>query len=216
MFEKKILYDKYSDLRINKVHMWANQSGTSLFYDAELEHKVPYEEVVNAVVMGFIAIEKNGSVYSPSKYTLTDSGITFYCDDSITIAVKAEPFIVSPETDSFGSLFGKLASDLQANVAISGNVISGQLKYVSGYTGFSSKPAEQEGNYLALKVEGVKASDVVTVELIGGTVGHPITLDSDRNIVLKIADPAAQKVKVVVNGEETKTYKLTGLQLAVA
>lgn len=216
MFEKKILYDKYSDLRINRIHMWANQSGTSLFYDAELEHKVPYEEVVNAVVMGFIAIEKNGSVYSPSKYTLTDSGITFYCDDSITIAVNAEPFIVGPETDSFGSLFGKLASDLQANVTIVGNVISGRLKYVSGYIGFSSKPDEQEGNYLALKVEGVEASDVVTVELIGGTVGHPIALDSDRNIVLKIANTETQSVKVVVNGEATKTYALTGLELAVA
>lgn len=216
MFEKKILYDKYSDLRINKVHMWTNQSGTSLFYDAELEHKVPYEEVVNAIVMGFIAIEKNGSVYSPSKYTLTDSGITFYCDDSITIAVNAEPFILSPETDSFGSLFGKLASDLQTGVTISGDVISGKLRYVNDYTGFSSKLAEQEGNYLALKVEGVKASDVVTVELIGGTVGHPITLDSDRNIVLRIANTETQQVKVVLNDTDTKTYKLTGLQLAVA
>lgn len=216
MFEKKILYDKYSDLRINRIHMWTNQSGTSLFYDAELKHKVPYEEVVNAVVMGFIAIEKNGSVYSPSKYTLTDSGITFYCDDSITIAVNAEPFIVSPETDSFGSLLGKLASDLQANVVISGDVISGQLKYVSGYTGFSGNAAEQEGNYLALRVDGVKPSDTVTVELLGGTVGHPITLDSDRNIVLKITNVETQKVKVVVNGEETKTYKLTGLELAEA
>lgn len=216
MFEKKVLYDKYSDLRINRIHMWANQSGTSLFYDAELEHKVPYEEVVNAVVMGFIAIEKNGSVYSPSKYTLTDSGITFYCDDSITIAVNAEPFIVSPETDSFGSLLGKLASDLQTEVTISDGVISGKLKYVTGYTGFSGNPAEQEGNYLALKVEGVEASDVVTVELLGGTVGHPITLDSDRNIVLKIANTETQSVKVVVNGEATKTYALTGLELAVA
>lgn len=216
MFEKKILYDKYSDLRINRIHMWANQSGTSLFYDAELEHKVPYEEVVNAVVMGFIAIEKNGSVYSPSKYTLTDSSITFYCDDSITIAVNAEPFIVSPETDSFGSLLGKLASDLQANVTISGDVISGQLKYVSDYTGFSGDVTLQEGNYLALKISGVDASDVVTVELIGGSTGHPVTLDSDRNIVLRITNTETQQVKVVLNGADTKTYKLTGLELAVA
>ena len=216
MFEKKILYDKYSDLRINRIHMWANQSGTSLFYDAELEHKVPYEEVVNAVVMGFIAIEKNGSVYSPSKYTLTDSSITFYCDDSITIAVNIEPFIVSPETDSFGSLLGKLASDLQANVTISGDVISGQLKYVTGYTGFSGNPAEQEGNYLALRVGGVDPSDTVTVELLGGTVGHPVTLDSDRNIVLRIANTETQQIKVVLNDADTKTYKLTGLELAEA
>lgn len=124
-------------------------------------------------------------------------------------------FTLSPESDEAGSLLGKMASDLQTGVTISGDVISGQLKYVTGYTGFSSNPAEQEGNYLALKVGGVEASDVVTVELLGGTLGHPVTLDSDRNIVLKIAN-TNQKVKVVVNGEETATYKLTGLTLAVA
>ena len=62
----------------------------------------------------------------------------------------------------------------------------------------------------------MEASDVVTVELLGGTVGHPVTLDSDRNIVLKIANTETQSVKVVVNGEATETYALTGLELAVA
>lgn len=124
-------------------------------------------------------------------------------------------FTVSPETDEAGSLLGKLASDLQTGVTISGDVISGQLKYVSGYTGFSGNSAEQEGNYLALKVETDNAEDVITVELLGGTVGHPVTLDSDRNIVLKIAN-TTQRVKVVVNGTATKTYELTGLELAEA
>lgn len=124
-------------------------------------------------------------------------------------------FTVSPETDEAGSLLGKLASDLQTGVTISGDVISGQLKYVSGYTGFSGNSAEQEGNYLALKVETDNAEDVITVELLGGTVGHPVTLDSDRNIVLRIAN-TTQKVKVVVNGTATKTYELTGLELAEA
>lgn len=125
-------------------------------------------------------------------------------------------FTVSPETDEAGSLLGKLASDLQTGVTISGDVISGQLKYVSGYTGFSGNSAEQEGNYLALKVETDNAEDVITVELLGGTVGHPVTLDSDRNIVLRIANTTTQKVKVVVNGTATKTYELTGLELAEA
>lgn len=124
-------------------------------------------------------------------------------------------FTVSPETDEAGSLLGKLASDLQTGVTISGDVISGQLKYVSGYTGFSGNSAEQEGNYLALKVETDNAEDVITVELLGGTVGHPVTLDSDRNIVLRIAN-TTQRVKVVVNGTATKTYELTGLELAEA
>lgn len=124
-------------------------------------------------------------------------------------------FTVSPETDEAGSLLGKMASDLQTGITISGDVISGTLKYVTDYTGFSNNVAQQSGNYLALKVGGVEATDDVTVELIGGTVGHPITLDADRNIVLLIAN-TDQKVKVVVNDEETMTYKLTGLTLQSA
>lgn len=54
------------------------------------------------------------------------------------------------------------------------------------------------------------------MELLGGTVGHPVTLDSDRNIVLLIADKDTQKVQVVVNGTASKTYKLTGLTLEAA
>lgn len=89
MIEKEYLYDKYSDLRINRIHMYPNQEGTSLFFDSGLEHEVPYDEVVNAVVMGFIGIKSDGSVYTPTKYTLTDEGITLYCDDDIEIEVSA-------------------------------------------------------------------------------------------------------------------------------
>jgi len=124
-------------------------------------------------------------------------------------------FTVSPETDEAGSLLGKMASDLQTGITISGDVISGTLKYVTDYTGFSNNVSQQSGNYLALKVGGVEDTDDVTVELIGGTVGHPITLDADRNIVLLIAN-TDQQVKVVVNDEETMTYKLTGLTLQSA
>ena len=48
-------------------------------------------------------------------------------------------------------LFGKKASDLQ-DVDMVDGVICGSLNYVEGYTGFSSKPEEQEGHYLAVRV----------------------------------------------------------------
>ncbi|MBO6267701.1 MAG: hypothetical protein J6N19_00985 [Clostridium sp.] len=68
-----------------------------------------------------------------------------------------------------------------------------------------------------MKATTENASDTITVELVGGTVGHPVTLDSDRNIVLRIANTSAQSVRVVAtNGTSTvtKTYSLTGLTLA--
>lgn len=89
------------------------------------------------------------------------------------------------------------------------------MKHVTGYTGFSSNTSEQEGNYLALKVDADSEDAVVTIELVGGTKG-PVTLDDDMNIVLLIKNKDTQSIKVTVdNGENstTKTYGLIGLTL---
>lgn len=113
-------------------------------------------------------------------------------------------------------MHGKTAADLQENVAISGREITGTLKLVTDYTGFSSATDEQSGNYLALHVTQEPEDATVTVELIGGKNGA-VELDDDGLIVLKIADTAKQSVKVTVtNGEDTatKTYSLKGLTLA--
>lgn len=47
----------------------------------------------------------------------------------------------SPESAD-ATLFGKKVSDLQTNVAVGADSITGTLKNVTGYTEFSSKPAE--------------------------------------------------------------------------
>ena len=80
---------------------------------------------------------------------------------------------------------------------------------------FSSNTSEQEGNYLALKVDADSEDAVATVELVGGTKG-PVTLDDDMNIVLLIKNKDTHSIKVTVdNGENstTKTYGLIGLTL---
>lgn len=89
------------------------------------------------------------------------------------------------------------------------------MKYVTGYTGFSSNTSEQEGNYLALKVDADSEDAIVTVELVGGTKG-PVTLDDDMNIVLLIKNKDTQSIKVTTTHNEesvTKTYGLSGLTL---
>ena len=116
----------------------------------------------------------------------------------------------SPESAD-ATLFGKKVSDLQTNVAVGADSITGTLKNVTGYTEFSSKPAEQSGHYLALKFDVTPAA---TVELVGGTKG-PVTLDADKNIVLLIKNNT-QSVKVTSTKDGssvTKTYALTNLTL---
>ncbi len=113
-------------------------------------------------------------------------------------------FDVSDDID----LFGKVASDLQTGVAVEGDDITGTLRYVSDYTGFSSKVAEQSGNYLVLHVD-TESEDDVYVEVVNGTKG-PVKLDEDRLIVLRIADKDTQGVKVTT-GDLVKIYGLSEL-----
>lgn len=124
----------------------------------------------------------------------------------------------SADIDPSVDLLGKSASDLQSGISIVNGVINGTLNYVTGYTGFSGDVSEQSGNYLALRIDTDEDVDSITVELIGGTLGHPVTLDSDRLIVIRITDTDTQSIKVVVNKNglsQSKTYELTGLTLGV-
>lgn len=109
-----------------------------------------------------------------------------------------------------------MVSDLQTNIVIGTDSITGTLKHVSGYIEFSSLVDEQSGNYIALKIATDPTIDVVTtIEVVGGTSG-PVTLDSDMNAVLKISDNTTQSIRVVSTKEGytmTKTYSLTDLVL---
>ena len=97
--------------------------------------------------------------------------------------------------------------------------IGGTLKYVTGYTGFSGNPAEQQGNYLVLKCDAGEVSGAtITCEIIGGDHG-PVTLDADGIIILRIKN-TRQKIKVTATKEGyatfTRTYDLASLILTPA
>ena len=121
---------------------------------------------------------------------------------------------VKPE-DGETVLFGKTVNELQSDVVVSDDGVTGTLKYVDGYVDFSSNVSEQSGNYLALKIEAEPAEAETVVELVGGTKG-PVTLDDDMNIVLLIKNKDTQSIKVTTTHNEesvTKTYGLSGLTL---
>lgn len=148
-----------------------------------------------------------GSEEAEPRLPLPGEVIELLKADAVTVITAAE----SGDT----TLFGKKVSDLQSNIVIGENAISGSLKHVTGYTEFSSKSSEQEGHYLALKFDVTPADAVTTVELVGGTKG-PVTLDADKNIVLLIKSNTPQSIKVVSTKDGasvTKTYTLTGLTL---
>lgn len=122
---------------------------------------------------------------------------------------------VAADVPSTTDLLGKSVTDLQENVVVSDDSITGTLKAVTGYTGFTSDPAMQEGHFLVLHCVDENA-DYITVEVVGGTSG-PVRLDEDGIIIDYIAS-TDQSIRVVSYKDNealtTKTYSLTGLTLA--
>lgn len=109
-------------------------------------------------------------------------------------------------------VLGKATTDLQTNVNVVANSISGTLNYVTGYTGFSSDEELQSGNYLCLYTP-VPADTTVTMELLGGTTGVK-TLD-DGIIVLRVTSNTQSLRLIATKGDTTvtKVYTFTNLIL---
>lgn len=102
---------------------------------------------------------------------------------------------------------------MQSDLVVSNGVASGTLHYISGWTEFSSKAAEQSGNYIALKTNGVPEGATVQYKLKGSSKA-PVTLDQDRNIVVICTNkPNAVLQFTVTLGEESvvKEVALSGI-----
>ena len=91
------------------------------------------------------------------------------------------------------------------------NSITGTLKYVDDYTGFSSDPSLQSGNFIVIHASVPGFEDAV----ISVKVTNPVILDDDGIAVLRIADKSSQTITVVasVDGYEdvTKEFSLSDL-----
>lgn len=95
-------------------------------------------------------------------------------------------------------------------MAVANGKASGTLKYVTGYTGFSSDTDLQKGNFIALKwsdpAEGVTSLKVgIVPSSIGADLVECID-DTDRNGVFRVTNKNTQKIKIVQSdGEHEKT-----------
>ena len=133
-------------------------------------------------------------------------------EESVSVTLTVAP------TDPDQTRYGKDVDDLQSNIQINegSHQITGTLRYVTGYTGFSGDPAEQQGNYLALDLSATPSTDaVIKAEVIGGqSEGNPVTVD-DGILVVRVANKS-QKIKITAtNGDNVieRTYGLGSLKL---
>ena len=108
-------------------------------------------------------------------------------------------------------LFGKTVYELQNNIVIGTDSITGTLYGLDDYVGFSSDTSLQTGNYLVIHAEVPDMEDAtITVKIT-----NPVVLDEDGIAVLRIADKNSQTLTVVASKEGyesvTKVYSLSGL-----
>lgn len=152
--------------------------------------------------------------------TTTDVPTSEVIEDFETVNDKAVTDTRKDISIDFGiaadfDLLGKVVADLQEDVAASAAAIVGTLHYVTGYTGFSGDPDEQEGNYLAFMVSYDGAYTRLTVQ---GGIGTEVTLDSDRTHILRIVKANPVTIRAY-NGDicvAAKRYTLEQLVLEEA
>lgn len=146
----------------------------------------------------------------PAKLPTPDELVDIY--NSISPLTKlAVDFNISDSVD----LFGKVASELQTGVSVTGNKISGTLHYIDDYSS-AYGPGEDSGNYLVSHFAVPGETGVTFVaEVINGTSG-PVTLDADGILISRITNKDTQSIKVIASKDSDSfetTYTLTGLKL---
>lgn len=142
----------------------------------------------------------------PNAKTISD------CLDSIAATfnplttLKVEP--VTPDIATAEELLGVDSRDMQEGLSIYNDRITGTLKYVTEFTGFSGNVEEQEGNYLALKVS-VPDQTGVTITLNYTGVEKP--LDADGLVILRVTKAKGFKVvfKASKSGHNTFSRTIT-------
>lgn len=111
------------------------------------------------------------------------------------------PLSVKANIPTTTDLLGKHVSDLQTNVKVRGSNITGTLKYVDDYTGFSGDVAEQSGNYLAIHI----TSTLENVTFKSTYNNRTVTLDPDGLLVIRVVD----KTKPLTISAEKSGYATT-------
>lgn len=210
-----------TDVNVEGVEFFVKDTPDGFVYeDTEFNKKVDTETLKHAFQMNDIVIIDNGIACRASNLEVKDEYVVVTyllpsVDDNVVSItpkqVRSFDKILTTDTNVAADedLFGKVISDLQENIEITNDEIKGTLKYVTGYTGFSSKVEEQSGNYLVIHNE-TNGDEPIFVEVIGGTSG-PTQLDSDGIIILRIANNE-QKVRVS-SGSAVKEYSLTNINL---
>lgn len=105
-------------------------------------------------------------------------------------------------------MFGTLVSDMQENISIADNKITGTLKYLSA----GSLVDYWGGNHFI----GLKFTDQDEADKIEVGILNPVELDADMNGAWLVTDTSKPLKVIVTKGEETQTFEYDLSELVLA
>lgn len=144
-------------------------------------------------------------------YFFDFNGQAAFDDSSAQVALMSlDVGVEKPEGDALG----KTVSELQENIQIVGNKITGKLKKVTGFSGFSTSPDEQEGHYLVTSVYAPEGA-TVKFKIEGGKAAEKTLDPTDHQIIWKISSTSQKPTLTITYKNQTGTiaYDLSGLTL---
>lgn len=210
-----------TDLNVEGVEFYVKDTPDGYVYeDAEFTDRVRTEKLKHTFEMNDVIIIDNEISCRATNLEVKEGYVVITYlfpsvnDNVVSVTAKQvrsfdKTLVTDVSIASDTDLLGKVVSDLQSDIAIGENEITGTLKYVTGYTGFSGEPELQSGNFLALHITTNDGAPI-SVELIGGKYG-PVTLDEDGILITRIANKG-QRVKIT-SGSMTKEYSLANINL---
>lgn len=127
-------------------------------------------------------------------------------------AVTVDTQLTTEDEEDLLEYFGVDLSDVQENVAISGNAITGTSKYLDSVNTFDMSKGH---HFLVLHIT---ADDAETIKVsMDPTQSSLTTLDESGVIILQMKDDQSQTVKIVAeneNGTTTKNLTISGMTFA--
>ena len=108
-----------------------------------------------------------------------------------------------------GEILGLNVTDLQDNIQVKDNKVTGISKYVDSFPKFSKSA---KGNFLAIKCDEATKGDTIKWELSEAKTKGSGTLDEDGILIVQLHSNT-QKI-TLKNNETTKVLDLTGLTLS--
>ena len=172
---------------------------------------------------GYIGIHENAVYDNMTDEDVAISGIVLFAEriDGIVVSTIGAPLggaTVTPE--AAGTTFpwtDKTPADMQSGLTVSGNAISGTLKFIEGGLA-QTGPLAGDGYFMALKFteDGSAVHTYVGLEPSYGTGLVDVHGDPDLNGVFKVTDPKAQNFIVKTESAtktKTQAFDLSGIVL---